>query len=139
MTEGIYYILSNDADVLFNVSTRIYPMRIPLSVVYPAVSFEVVSDVAENTKTGRSNYFNARLQVNCFAVDATAYSGYDRARTLSQVVQDALERVTPGTYAGVRIKNITLISERDLVYDFADNECVYQRAIDFNVCYGKQN
>lgn len=137
MTEALYYILSNDADVAFFVSTRIYPLRIPLNIPYPAITFEVVSDVPQNSKTGVANYYNTRVQVNCFAVDATAYSGYERAKVISGHVQDALERITPTTIAGVEIKNITLLSERDFAFDFGDYECVFQRALDFNICYEK--
>ena len=136
MTEAIYSILTNDPDVAFMVGTRIYPERIPLEAVYPAISFQLISDNPQQTKTGRSNFYNARVQINCFAVDATAYSGYERAKSLADVVKTALDRITPAVHAGVNVICISQLAERDFVYDFGDYDNVYQRSIDFNVNYG---
>lgn len=135
MTDALYYILTNDADVAFQVGTRIYPSRIPLNTAYPAVTFQVISDVPDQVKTGRSNYYNGRVQINCFAVNATAYSGYQRSIDLATAVKDALYRITPGTYAGQVIKSITLLSELDLTDDNSDYEGVFYRVLDFNICH----
>lgn len=142
MTEAIYNILSNASGVTNIVSTRIYPMRLPLNTVYPAVTFQLVSDIPVNQKTGRATYFNARVQVNCYAVDTplsgavSAYSGNDKAIALSTAVKAALERVAPGTYGGRNVINITLLSEMDMTDDNSDYDGVYFRVIDFNVCHG---
>lgn len=135
MTEAIYNILSNTAGVTAIVSTRIYPVRLPLDTDYPAVTFQLVSSIPENHKTGRANYFNSRIQVNCFAVDTSTASGNQKSIDLAVAVKAALERKTPGTYGGIGVKNITLLNEFDLTDDSSDYEGVFYRVLEFNMCH----
>jgi hypothetical protein len=141
MTEIIYYILSNNSGVTDLVSTRIYPMRLPLNTDYPAITFQLVDAIPINQKSGRANYINARVQVNCYAVDKDSISGNQSSINIARAVKSALERVGASVKAlvlsntGLTLINSTLLSEVDLTDDNSDYEGVFFRALDFNICY----
>ena len=130
MLEAIYNILGNSATVTAIVSARIFPLRIPINVAYPALSFQIVSDVPENNKTGRADYFNARVQINCFALNPKD------ALNLNRAVIKTLERKTPGVYGGIAIKNITLLGSMQRMDDSSDYDGVHYFITEFNFCHG---
>lgn len=136
MTEAIYYILSNNAAITAIVGSNIYPIRLPLNTQYPAITFQLIDDIPVNQKTGRANYFNARVQINCFAKDGPSYSGNYASILLARAVKNALERIAINTYSGIYVQNTTLLSEQDLTDDNSDYEGVFFRSLDFNICHG---
>lgn len=136
MIESIYNILSNNAAVSAIVGTRIYPMRLPINTAYPAITYQLVSDVPENSKTGRAIYYNARVQVNCFARDITGKSGVKGAQELQRAVLSALERITPGVYGGILVINSTHLGTMQRLDDFGDYDGVNFFIVEFNICHG---
>lgn len=95
----------------------------------------MVSDVPENTKTGRAKYYNARVQINCFAKDGTT-SGSKSALSIQRAVITALERITPASHGGILILNITCLGSMQRVDDSSDYDGVHYYITEFNVCHG---
>lgn len=141
MTESVYYILNNNSGVTDLVGTKIYPLRLPIKTEYPAITFQLIDSIPENQKSGRANYFNARVQVNCFCVDTDTLSGNQGSINLARAVKSALERISAATKAtvlsatSINVINTTLLSESDLTDDNSDYEGVFYRVLDFNICY----
>lgn len=88
--EGIYKLLSEDTDVSALVGTRIYPLYAPQSFVAPYVTYQLVSVVPYNTKSGPSTLDEKLYQINSVG------KNYDATIDLSNKVRTALdyEKVT---------------------------------------------
>ena len=135
MIEAVYHILSNNSALTNLVSTRIYPLRLPIDTDYPAITYQLISDVPVNTKTGRAKYFNARIQINCFAKDGST-SGIKSAQTIERAVRAALERVSPAVYGGIIVINTTFLGSSMSVDDSSDYDGVFYYVSEFNICHG---
>lgn len=70
------------------VEQRIYPLFLPQTPTYPAISYQRISNSAQN---GSTAVRESRWQVNCWAA---TYAG---AVSLSEAVKAALEEHTNGT------------------------------------------
>ena len=127
--KAVYNILSNAAGVTSLVSTRIYPQRLPAGVVYPAITYQRISDVPWMTK---NSYLSAasRVQINVFS------KTNDSATAIETAVIAALNRVAKGTYNGVKVETITYENSVEFMADNADNDGLFYTAIDFMVYYG---
>ena len=135
MLEAVYSILSAHSGVTGFVSTRIYPDVLPLKTLsddatLPAIMFESISDVAVNSQSGRSEYMDARVQVNCYATSKQT------AQYIRLQVLNALERKIPGNYGSVRVFGITLINQDEEYFNDADFDGVYNHFMEFSVVHG---
>lgn len=127
--KAVYNILSNAAGVTALVSTRIYPQRLPAGTSYPAITYQRISDVPWMTK---SSYISgqSRVQVNVFS------KTNDNATAIETAVIAALNRVAKGTYNGVKVEVITYDGSNEFMFDSADNDGLFMKAVDFIVYYG---
>lgn len=69
----LYSALSGDAGVTALTSLRIYPNRVPLGTVYPAIGYSMIS----SAKIASGNCQQSRIQIDMF--DST-YSGCKAVR-----------------------------------------------------------
>lgn len=120
---GIYAILSADANIVGQVSNRIYPSYLPQDCPLPAVSFWRISTIREQAMYADPNRATVRIQVSVWAT--TAYS----AGTIAEYVRAALHRKI-GLYGGVQITDLAIENEIT-TYDYDTEE--HQVAIDFMV------
>lgn len=66
--ERLYNLLKNDTQIAALVSTRIYPMILPLKVTYPCISFQTISDRGITTLNNDLPTLNyKRIQVNVWS------------------------------------------------------------------------
>ena len=104
---ALYSALSTDAGIIALVGTRIYPNRVPLGTIYPAIGYSMVS----SQKIASANCQQSRIQVDFFD---TTYSG-------AKSVRDAVLAVING------MKNWTYVQGSDI---FEDDTLIHHQNID---------
>lgn len=125
--ETIRGILIANSGVTTLIAQRVYPNELPPNATLPAIVYNVVSDVPENSFTGLTSTTtkNARVQVDCYASPTTNGDGaYKQVHALARAVELALGDVADSDLACV------LEDTRDLY----DNVTQYHRvSMDFSV------
>jgi|TARA_Y100000289_G_C3900313_1_gene138824 hypothetical protein len=126
----IYNILSNDSNVASLVTTsgntRIFPSRynFPTDVKLPYITYQMFSDVPNNTKNGVSEYDYVRVQISIY------HNSYADMITLAGHVRTALDYVS-GTYNGVIVDKIFYQDQNELYDDSAGSIGLYGIAQDY--------
>lgn len=121
---AIRALLTSDTAVAALVSTRIYPMVLPLDVTLPAISIHEISG-AENAITGHGY---PRYQISCWA---TGSSGFSQVQSVKNAVKDCLNRYK-GVASGNHIKNISFVGSMD---DYEQETKIYHASLDFQVIH----
>lgn len=109
--------LAADTAVAAIVSTRIYPLQLPQSPTYPAITYQRISNTGTN---GNTALRESRWQISCWA---QTYLG---ALALSAAVKALLEEYT-NTVSTPGIKMALVVNELD---DYDDTVKVYRVIID---------
>jgi len=107
------------------VASRIYPSRLPQSVVLPAITYLKVSGPRVPTHQGPSGLAKPRFQISCWD------EKYLDAKAVAVQVRQALNCYS-GMMGALRVGVALLRGERDLV-DPARN--IHQIALDFEVAH----
>lgn len=121
---AIYYILSNTSGVT-TITTNIAPIELVQESTLPAITYQVISAPAINTKSGLQG-FQCRVQVNCYD------DNYSDSQSLAVAVRNALADKAAGTYDTIKIQVIKL----ETVQDFSDSagfDGVFHQAMDFTI------
>lgn len=113
----VYHALSGASGIAALVSTRIYPLVLPQSSSYPAISYQRISN---SPQQGSTDLRSTRWQINCWA------STYTGAQTLATAVKTALEEYT-ATATAPRIKMALVVNELD---DYDSEANVYRVIVD---------
>lgn len=127
---AIQSVLAADSDVAALVSSRIYPLRRPQNVKYPAITFQIVSEESTQHMTGLSGFADAFVEVACWALTPLA------ADQLAEKVRLALSRYS-GTIASTVIRQVlpeTGTTDFDEPDDGSDSP-VYWHERDYRVWY----
>jgi len=109
--------LTGDTAVAAIVSTRIYPVKLPQTPTYEAISYARVSNTERNGSTALRE---TRFQINCWA------DTYIKAGALAAAVKTALEGYT-NTSQTPGIKMALVVNELD---DYDDEVKVYREIVD---------
>ena len=126
----VYSILSNAAGVTSLVGTRLNPVRIPQESLFPAISYNVVSIVANPTNSGHSRTEFARVQVNCYGTT------FADVVELSSQVRIAFDDATaPETYNDSYVQVIEYDGENHTADDQAAFAGLYQISQDYLLNY----
>lgn len=89
------------------VGTRVYPVVLPQTPLYPSIRYQRIDTVRgpyRKMATGRSEYARPRFQIDCFATTAAA------AQALADAVRSVLDGFS-GTSASVQIGSVALEDE----------------------------
>jgi len=117
--EAVRSILLNNSTVYGFVGTRIYPLVLPLSCTFPAISYSKPSD--PYTRIARS----PRFQVDIWSKDFT------EVQNLKKAVETALDGYS-GIVSGMNIERIIPLDSHDFELD--DTQ-IYRISYDFKVIY----
>lgn len=111
------------------VGTRVYPVKLPQTPTYPAITYYRVNTERVSAMGADRPDVRAIIRVSCWDDGSDGYSG---SKALATQVRAALERysVSPGTY--VPIQDIYFENEFDL-YD--DDAQVFHVVCSFEVVY----
>lgn len=93
-------ILKAASGVTDLVGQRIYSAPAPQSRAVPFITYTVVDVTPHDTKSGVSTVDEFRVQIDCWADDAT------EAATINKACRTALDRYTPGLVGGVNLDGI---------------------------------
>jgi len=123
---AIFTKLTTTAGITALVSSRVYPMRLPQGVTFPAISFDRVStDVRDLTHNGTNQTAQGTFQFSCFAEDP---------KTVKQVAAAVVSALHgwKGTVSGEKIFRSMVLNETDL---FDEDMAIFQVAIDVAIMY----
>lgn len=109
--------LAANSGVTALVSTRIYPIKLPQPPTYPAITYQRISNTAQNGSTALRE---TRYQIDCWA------DTYTPTQTLAAAVKAALEEYKK-TNATPGIKQAYIINELD---DYDDDVKAYRTIVD---------
>jgi hypothetical protein len=121
--KAVAQILINDSEVSSLTGGRIYPVAMPQTADFPAVTYQLISTLPHDTKQRPSSYDEAEFQVNVFAelmADAVEISGH---------VRRALDGYS-GTVEAVDIPVVRFIGMND---DLSDDQNVKHTVLRFTV------
>lgn len=117
--EAVRSILLANAKVSSIVGSRIFPLELPLTCYFPAISYIFPSEKFKRVARP------TRLQINCWAED------YTECENLKNAVEGALDGYS-GTVSGIKIEGIFPISPYDRPIDETG---LFHVVYDFNVIY----
>ena len=114
-----------DSPVTALVVARIYPVKLPQKPTYPAISYEVISDIPYRRLAGDDSRERIRIRVDCWA--ATYVGAVDLARKVRTAVADfsGLMGTTP-------VSSAKFESWTDIFEDVPE---VYRRVVDFMITH----
>lgn len=122
----VYSILNNNAALTALISTRLNPVRIPQESSFPAVSYQLVSEVPNPTKSGHSRTEFARVQVNAYGLTLAS------ADSVASAIRTAFEVVTlPATFNTIKCQTIEFDGELQTADDTAAFAGLYQISQDY--------
>jgi hypothetical protein len=122
----VYSILSNNAALTALISTRLNPVRIPQESSFPAVSYQLVSEIPNPTKSGHSRTEFARVQINAYGVTLAS------AESVASAIRNAFEVVTlPATFNSIKCQTIEFDGELQTADDTAAFAGLYQISQDY--------
>lgn len=123
--EGLYTYLTSQAAITDLAGTRIYPLKLPQGVSYPAIRYQDISEVGLMAHDGPLDLFKSRFQFDCYA------RTYIAAKQLAQVL-----RATINGYAGamgtVTVEHVFFIDWED---DHDDSANVWRVRCDYFIQY----
>lgn len=122
--QNVYTFLSAQAGITSIVSTRIYPLILPSSPAYPAVTYRDEGHDPAESFTGsdeltRSDYF----------IDAWS-STPEGATTLETAIKTALKNHS-GAFGGITILRSTISTIQGMVYE--DSVEAYRKTVLFTI------
>ena len=121
-----YNILSTNAALTALISTRLNPVRIPQGSSFPAVSYNLVSEVPNPTKSGHSRTEFARVQVNAYGNTLAS------TEAVASAIRTAFEAVTlPGIFNSIKCQTIEYDGENQTADDQAAFAGLYQISQDY--------
>lgn len=107
--------LAGDSSVTALVGTRVYPLILPQTPTYPAITYQRISSTGTN---GNTALRASRYQVNCWA---TTHAG---AQALAGAVKTLFEEYT-STTSGIKMSLV--VNELD---DYDDDTDAYRIIVD---------
>lgn len=117
LSAKVYSALAGAVGVSALVSARIYPLVLPQSPTYPAISYLRVSNTGQQ---GSTDLRETRYQIDCWG------STYAAAHGLAAAVKTAIEEHT-NTATAPRIKMAQVVNELD---DFDPEAKAYRVIVD---------
>lgn len=121
MAEQVVYDL---LDAVADLTGRVYPLRLPQDVVYPAAVYQRISAERYSAFGTDADAAEATIQVDIYGQRAGGYTAFN---TLTEAVRGALQRQATGDAI-----DTFLDAERD---DFEDDTDLYRKSYDVRVWY----
>jgi len=123
--ETVYQKLAGVVTITSLIGTRIYPIKMPDNVVYPAISFQFISGMprVHTMSNDTGNPYGVRLQISCWAETIT------EARDLQELVRAEFQDYTGTFIGGLTFQRIFTESEALEIY--SESAEVYQVTRDY--------
>lgn len=121
---NLYTFLNAQAGITALITTRIYPLKLPQSVVLPCLSFQLVSEPREYT-LDKASIPNALVQFDCWGTT------YLEANTLADALATVLDAYT-GAVGSITSLGFIQRSRQD-IYESETNE--FRVSLDYSFMY----
>ncbi len=105
--------------------SRVYPIKLPQSPVYPAITYEIISTIPHRALAGDSDLERARARIHCWAA---TYSG---AVDLAGKVRTAMADFS-GLMGTTTVRSVKFETWNDIFEDVPE---VYRRVADFMIAH----
>lgn len=116
-----------DSNISNEISTRMFPLRLPQNTEFTAITYQVISGDSTYTQDGDSGLDRPRIQIDVWD------PSYEKSVEVGNLVKDRLSGFK-GTVSGIEIQGIFRDSWRDLDDVLADGITkLYRRSQDFFV------
>lgn len=122
--EAIFAYLSVQPS-LSEVGDRIYPLGLPQTPTYPAITYRPASTTIPMAHDGPGDFISRRIQFDCYDPD------YATVKRVSKALRRAINGFK-GTMGEVQVHGVFYITE---VEDFGDVAEVERVAVDFKFNY----
>ncbi len=122
---GLRTHLLADGPVAALVVARIYPIKLPQSPTYPALTYEIISDIPHRSLAGDSDLERVRARIHCWA--ATYTGAIDLAAKVRTAVGDF-----SGLMGTTTVRSVKFETWNDLYDDVPE---VYRRVADFYIAH----
>jgi len=125
----VFSLLSNDVQTTASVGGRIFPDVAPQDEPRPAIVYQIISVIPNNTQgsNGQSSLDMSRVQIT---IGATTRKQADQ---IAANVKRVLNYVNNVVVAGFQVNWISFDSEVQYYDDFSDQEGLFLTAIDFKI------
>lgn len=123
--DGLRTHLIADAPVTALVVARIYPIKLPQNPTYPALTYEIISDIPHRALAGDSDLERARARIHCWA--ATYSGAIDLAGKVRTSVADF-----SGLMGTTTVRSVKFETWNDIFEDVPE---VYRRVADFMIAH----
>ncbi len=123
-TDLLTHLLA-DGPVAALVDDRIDPIKLPQSPTYPAITYEIISDIPHRSLDGDSDLERVRVRLHCWA--ATYTGAIDLAGKVRNSVADF-----SGTMGSTKVPSVKFETWNDLFEDVPE---VYRRVVDFIIAH----
>jgi hypothetical protein len=111
LPKAIYAILSLDAELVALTGNRIYPVVAQQREAYPILTYQIIANTPNDTKSGASTVDQVRVQFNCWAEDQ------DSANNMDTKLRAAIDRYPHVTVEDLHLDGIRYI---DTTENFED-------------------
>lgn len=122
---AIYSGLTGHAGLSALVSTRVYPMRKPQAIAYPAITFGRVTTTREHTITNVAQVAEGRFQFDVWA------ETYDETVAITEELLEAIRALA--SVSGITVYERTVEDEGDM---FEPEVELFRRSIEATILYG---
>ena len=119
--QDIYTILHSSSNISNLVSTRIYPILLPETPTYPAITISQISANLPTTISGKANINNPSYQVDVWD------TSFSEAKTLMGYIQTAMDGAS--LYDSIQLNEIDLDESERL----SDGSTLYHLMAEFSV------
>jgi hypothetical protein len=125
----VFSLLSNDVQTTASVGGRIFPDVAPQDEPRPAIVYQIISVIPNNTQgaNGQSSLDMSRVQIT---IGATTRKQADQ---IAANVKRVLNYVNNVVVAGFQVNWISFDSEVQYYDDFSDQDGLFLTAIDFKI------
>ena len=125
-----------DLEVFGLVGSRIYPVVIPQASTYPAIAYQRISGVHEQSQDGLSGLEHPRIQVSCYGNEYAEGQRLAEAVKLAMIPQRSGESSGfPYSAGNVEVQGVALEDDADL-FELTEGEGAPRQigvALDFEV------
>jgi Protein of unknown function (DUF3168)/Uncharacterized conserved protein (DUF2190) len=95
VTGPLIELITNDADCVALISSRVYPVILPQKTTYPAAVITVIGNDPNETKSGSSDVDNIAVQIDAYAFK------FETAAEISEAIRQAIDFYTGDVVVGL--------------------------------------
>ncbi len=113
-----------DPLIVAQVGTRVYPVKLPQTVTYPAITIQQISGVRHTPLKGRASLARPRFQFDVWTREGAA-SAFESSRSIGQLLLDRLE----GRNINVLDDEVSPAEYRRLSFEFDNDQDLFEPGV----------